>query len=282
MKRITITLALIGFICIASCGDDPTKETETPMPPPMPPFQLPDNLYEITKVYDVGNNIDETDIRAELKFLTSANLADIEEARLVIVKSSESFTVEQIDGLVSGNFLTLSLSNTAKQIIKPASGSLKDSDGSTIGNGSYNVYVAILGKENSRQLSGPKNFVLADKPIYAGNYIGTWEDLGPPGPAKFPMSLRINDDYTGEMFYANATFTPFGGGSEDATCLMEVDGTTITSFALNQFIEGYNGGCPANEILTGQFIDDINLNLATFSWADCDGTRDVILKFTKQ
>ncbi len=275
MKRMNVTLVLIVFFSIASCGDDPVQKQN-------PSFQLPDELYEVIMVYDIGNNNNETDIRTELKFLTSANLADIEEARLVIVKASESFTVQQIDGLASGNFLNLSLSNTAKQIIKPSSGSLKDSDGSAIGNGSYKVYVAILGKENSRQLSEPKNIVLADKPIYAGSYIGTWEDLGPPGPAKFPMSLRISDNYTGKMFYANATFTPFGTGSEDATTTMVVDGITITSFELTQLIGGYMGGCPANETLTGQFEDDINLNLATFSWADCDGTRNVILKFTKQ
>jgi hypothetical protein len=96
------------------------------------------------------------------------------------------------------------------------------------------------------------------------------------------MSLIIEDDYTGKMFYANANFTPFGSGTQDARTTMTVSGTTITAFTLNQFINGYNGGCGANKTLTGTFEDDINLVLDTFSWADCDGTRDVILRFTRQ
>jgi hypothetical protein len=96
------------------------------------------------------------------------------------------------------------------------------------------------------------------------------------------MSLHIADDYSGRMFYANDTFKPYGAGTQDALTTMNISGTSISSFTLNQFIEGYKGGCPANKNLTGHFNDDIELVFETFEWADCDGKRNVILKFTKQ
>ena len=123
---------------------------------------------------------------------------------------------------------------------------------------------------------------MEDKPIYAGDYIGTWEDLGPPGPAKTIMSMRITPDYKGEMFYASNKFMPFGTGSQDAVITMTVNGATIASFVLNQAVGGYKGGCIATQTLTGRFVDDVNLVLDNFNWPDCDGTRDVALQFFKQ
>ena len=138
-----------------------------------------------------------------------------------------------------------------------ATTALKDSDGTTITNGDYKAYIAVIGKENTRQVSVVKEFTLRDKPIYAGDYLGTWKDLGPPGPATFPMSLTIADDYTGKMFYANSDFKPFGSGTQDALITMELDGVIISSFVLDQLIPGYKGGCLATETLTGKFDETL-------------------------
>jgi hypothetical protein len=244
-------------------------------------FTLPDNVYTIAKVYDVGNSGNSTDIRVHLTFLASVNTSDLVESKLVIVKGTQSLSKEQVAALSPDRFMAIPLSNTAKQVVKPTS-TMKDADGDPIVNGSYKVYVAVQGKQDALQISNGKEFTLSDVSIYSGDYTGTWQDLGPPGPAQFPMSMRIAADYTGRMFYANANFAPFGSGAQDALVTLTVNGSIITSFVLNQFISGYNGGCSANKTLTGHFDDDINLVLDTFSWADCDGTRDVVLKFTRQ
>jgi hypothetical protein len=268
-----------------SCGKDPDPKLSPPA------FQLPANVYSITKVYDIGNNSSPNDLRVEVTFLTSVALTDLVEARLVIVKASKSLTVDQISTLTSSNSFTIALSASASQVIKPAGAS--DSDGDPVVNGTpYRVYVAILGKEGTKQLSGAKDITLADKPVFAGNYVGSWGDLGPPGPGTFPMSMRIADDYSGQMFYANANFTPYSPtGAQDATTTIVVTGDAF-SFNLNQFIPGYSGGgapggtptpnCPASKTLTGHIVDDIRLVFDTFSWADCDGTRDVKMEFTRQ
>jgi hypothetical protein len=263
-----VKLFLVLLIVLSSCGEDSSSSSDF------------SNIYTVAKVYDVGNDNNAGDIRLSLEFQTS-QFSKLEEVRLVIVKSSKILSKSQAKDLLPGKFFSIPLSNISKQVVKPLE-TLTDSDGDEIHNGSYKAYIVILGIDNSLQLTEGKAFTLADAPQYAGDYIGTWEDLGPPGPAKFPMSLKIANDYSGKMFYANANFKPFGSGAQDATTTMTVNGTALSAFNLNQFIEGYNGGCVASKTLTGNFEDDLNLVLDTFEWSDCDGTRQVKLKFTRQ
>jgi hypothetical protein len=280
MTTATRTLVSLLFTVLLSCGDG-AKESA---------FQLPVGLYTVGGAYDVANNNDISDVRIDVLVSSTLTTSDVLEARLVISKASKTFREEQIATLAAGNFFTFPVSMTAKQIIRPAA--THDTDGDTIVNGvAYQVYVAVIGKQETRQLSASKDLTLIDGPIYAGDYVGTWEDLGPPGPAVFPMSLRIADDYTGKLFYANSSFRPFGKGTEDATITMMVSGAIVSAFVLNQFITGYSGSspghtptasCPAIKTLSGRFDGDVDLVLDTFNWADCDGTRDVKLKFTRQ
>lgn len=271
MNKKYCLIILLFLALIASCG-----KNDAP-----PAFQLPEGIYTINKVYDIDNTNSFADVRVELTALSTVNVADLVEARLVFSKATKTFTQDQISGLAPDSFFSIPIAAPGNQVIKPTS--FKDADGDAIVNGvAYKIYIGVIGKQDAKQLSASKVFTLEDKPIYAGDYVGTWQDLGPPGPATFPMSLRIVEDYSGKMFYANSSFTPFGSGTQDATTTMQVNGTVITSFVLNQFILGYNGGCSATKTLTGNFNDDVNLVLDTFSWADCDGTRDVVLKFKKQ
>lgn len=142
------------------------------------------------------------------------------------------------------------------------------------------LLIVILMINSCKTSSDPAPTV--DAPPFAGDYIGSWEDLGPPGPAKFPMSLRIANDYTGQMFYANGAFRPFGKGSEDAKTTMTISDTQITSFILDQFIDGYQNGCEATKTLTGHIENGNELVFDKFEWVDCDGIRDVLLKFKKK
>ncbi len=224
MKSMNFSIFLkagIAFISFLSCGKSNPVET---------PVTLPADIYTVTALLDIGNSNTAADIRAEVKFLQTANVSDILEARFVLVKSSKTFSENQIKDLKSGNYGVIPVANTPLQIIKPAN-TLKDADGDLFVNGTtYNAYIAILGKGNTLQLSKPKALLLSNKSIYAGKYVGTWEDLGPPGPGKFPMSLIIKEDYTGQMFYASETFVPYGkgGATEDAKTVMAISGSTFT------------------------------------------------------
>jgi hypothetical protein len=269
MKSRQIKFLSLLFVLAASCADDRIR------------FILPDDVYAISMAYDIGNNGNASDIRLHLNFPTPVALSDLLEVRLVITKSNKVLMVDEALKLPSGNFLPLTISGNKLQVVKP-NAALRDSDGELIGNGKYKVFIATSGVEDSKQLSKGREIILTDRPIFAGDYIGTWEDLGPPGPAVFPMSLRIAEDYSGQMYYANDTFKPFGSGAQDALTTMTVSGATIDAFTLNQLVGGYSNGCAANGTLTGSFEDDINLVLKTFTWSDCDGTRDVKLQFRKQ
>jgi len=267
--RINIAILIAFLLGINACSSNDAA------------FTLPGNIYTITNAYDVGNTGNASDVRIEFDFVPTTNTADLQEVRLVIVKATSTFTTAQIETLPSGNYAPIPISGKSHDAIK-ATASLKDAEGNPITNGNYKVYIAIIGIKKSLQLSEAKNLSLGDSPIYAGDYTGSWEDLGPPGPAKFGMSLRIANDYTGKMFYANTVFRPFGSGAQDALTTLTVDGTTINSFVIDQFIAGHKGGCPATKTIKGHFEDDVNLILDTFQWADCDGTRNVILKFQRQ
>lgn len=280
MNKTYVFFAMLFPMFLASCGKDDAST-----------FQLPADIYTIDKVYDIANSNSAADVRVEVVALSTLQVADLMDVLLLFTKASKTFSFDQIDGLAPGNFFSFPISATKNQVIKPTS--FKDADGDAIVNGvPYKVYIVIVGKQGAKQLSASKDFTLANKPIYAGDYVGTWEDLGPPGPGNFPVSLRIADSYASQMFYT-PNFVPYGRGTslQDVTATLVVTGTTF-SFVANQFIDKYigggafttgnTGGCPASKTLTGVVQDDINLVFDTFSWADCDGTRDVKLRFKRQ
>ncbi len=264
---------LFVLLTFVSCGD---KGVSAP--------SLPAGLFKIENVYDVGNAADASDIRASIRFSGGTAAAKLGEVRFVVSKVSSALSLTAAESLRSGTFVALSVSDDPSlfSISLKATSSLKDADGDAIKNTSYDAYVVTFESGKAVQITDAVRFTLADQPVFAGNYIGSWEDLGPPGPATFPMSLIINADYTGRMFYANANFKPFGTGTEDATTSMTVAGDQTLSFLLQQHIPGHKGGCVAEKTLTGRFVNDVNLVLDTFTWADCDGTRQVKLLFTRQ
>lgn len=274
MKTIYVNFLFV-LLTIVSCGDHGVSS---------PTANLPLGLFDIEKVYDVGNAADASDIRASIRFSGGTTAAKLGEVRFVVSKVSSTLSTTTAENLKSGTFVVVTVSEDPAQssITLKGTGALKDADGDAITNGSYDAYVVTFQSGKAVQITDPVRFTLADQPVFAGNYIGTWEDLGPPGPATFPMSLIIKTDYTGQMFYANANFKPFGSGSQDATTSMTVSGNLTVSFVLNQSIPGYKAGCAAQKTLTGRFVNDINLVLDTFTWADCDGTREVKLSFTRQ
>jgi len=266
-------LLILNLLLASSCGDDPK-------------FKFPETVYTIENIYDIGNTNSPTDLRVHASFNRDVSLANVKEVRAVIVKSSKLFTADDVQGLTSGNYYVGPTTDGELQVIKPGA-STRDAEGGQIVNETpYKLYIAVIGTDDATAISASKDFTLKDRPIYAGDYTGNWHDIGPPGPADTKVSLRIRDDYTGQMFFSS-NFIPFSRSEQDEIVDMNVNGITITAFALNQLMIGYSGlngpvGCAASGTLTGRFEDDINLVLNQFEWADCDGTRQVTLKFTKQ
>ncbi|MEP7266512.1 MAG: hypothetical protein ABI844_02715 [Saprospiraceae bacterium] len=272
-KRFNIYSYLLCIGFLFSCQSGETIESEK---------ALPSNLFSFQSVLDIGNNNNASDIRIEAKVLEALMENDIVEIRMIIAKSSQTLSELEVKSILSDRYFQIPISKNPTQVYKPKS-SLKDSDGDVIANNiHYTVYIGIIGKGTAFQLEKSKEFSLSNAPIYAGDYIGSWEDLGPPGPAKFDMSLRIASDYQGQIFYANANFKPFGKGTEDATVIMEIVGQEIKSFRLNQFILGYGtNDCIATSTISGNITDDTVLSLHDFQWTDCDGSRLVKLTFRK-
>ncbi len=242
---------------------------------------LPNGIYEIRYIIDINNNGNATDLRVKAKYLKSFDIHKVKEIRLVISKANELVDAYKLKTLPVDYFFSVPVSDSANQIFKI--GNIKDASGANIVNNTgYEARIATITHDDQVQLSNSMTFTLRDKPIYSGDYIGTWEDLGPPGPAMFDMSLTIQEDYTGSMFYANADFKPFGKGMEDAKTKISITGTTINSFDLSQFIVGYGtNNCKATSTLKGRITDEIHLSLDTFVWDDCDGKREVKLNFSK-
>jgi hypothetical protein len=275
IKIIAFALTL-NLSLISSCGNDPK-------------FQFPLDAFKIDKVYDIGNANDASDVRIHIAVSKDVSISNINEIRTVVVKNGKKITEADVSTIKAGNYFSITPTGDDKnQVIKPSS-STKDFDGSPIINETtYQLYAIVIGKDDAISITSPKEFKLLNRPIYAGNYLGSWRDLGPPGPANTPTTLRINDDYTGQMFFSD-DFQSFGFNAQDEIVEMSVNGNVISSFKLQQNIGGYSGnppkaglsGCPASGVLTGNFEDDINLKLNQFSWSDCDGTRGVILTFTK-
>ena len=253
------------------------------------PFILPDKLYTIKSVIDIGNNGNASDIKITVDPSNLLVASDILNTRIIVTKAAKSITEKAAGSLASGKYFSFAVNTAKGQIIKPDA-TVKDSDGDIIKAGDYNAYVFIQGKENSTQLSTPKSFTLSDKPVLAGDFLGTWEDLGPPGPGSFTISLRINVDYTGSLFYSD-NFRPYGKGGtlDDAKMLFTFSGNRFTC-NMNQFIGQYtgggafgaNGGCPNVKELSGSVAEDVSLVFDQFIWADCDGSREVKMKFTKK
>jgi hypothetical protein len=274
--RFLLCTMLISACCIR-CGDDSSDS-----------FELPPDQFSINNVYDVGNNSNASDIQVDVKAATTIDVTSIQELRLIIVKASKTITLDQIADIQTGNFFSMPVT-AGNQIINPTG--INDSDGDPIANDTpYNIVIGVLGIKNSKQLSNSKQLTLQNKPIYAGDYIGTWEDLGPPGPGKFTISMKIDNDYAAKLFYSS-NYTPYGKGTQDVTAILVVTGTSFT-FSANQFIDNYTGGgnfttgtgggCPTSKNLTGKIVDKITLDFDVASWDDCDGTRDVKIKFTRQ
>lgn len=267
--KIASSFLIVNLFLASSCGDDPK-------------FEFPTKVFTIDKIYDVGNNNNALDIRVQVSLNEVVNTTDITEIRMIVVKSGKTLSIADVQSLPTGNFYSAK-SEVGVNVIKPSS-AIKDVDGNSIENDiSYKVYVAALGNDDAINLSKPLDFILVNKPIYAGGYKGEWSDQ----KGKFKFSVTISDDYTGSIYYGE-NFSSCCGGLEDATLVMKLNGSIIESFNFVQYLQDYPNGtgghCPTTVSASGEFKDDIILTLNPFPFSDCDGAgRTVtILGLTRQ
>lgn len=251
------------MIALHACGDNSK-------------FEFPPNVFTIDKVYDVGNLGSASDIRVKLTFNTAVNPKDVNELRLIITKSTVKITLTEASE--AKNYFSAASSGEENQTIRLASETMDFEGNSIESNTTYNLYVLAMGTDGAMSLSNAASISLENKPIYAGDYVGKWkDDLG-----DLEISLTVNEDYTGLLFYTKSLKSCCKGVS-DAIFVMVVNGSTIESFNFDQYLKDYppgtGGHCPAAVSATGKFIDDIRLTLDDFPFSDCDGAGRTVTLF---
>lgn len=252
-------LSLFVAIC-CSCGQETAK------------FQFPTDALQNMQVYDVGNAADASDIKVYLNFKSLDIAKTVKEARVIVSKTA--LTLAQAQTATAGNFSSLSVGTSSAKMSAKLSTSSKDFAGANLAeNTAYTIYVLLIGNDNNAVfLSAGTAITLKNKPIYAGNYTGVWNDAL---FKNFAVSMKLNDDYLGEVFYsANFTVCCPPGNKEDGIAKFVFSGTTITSFSLKQYLGNYkNGHCEATYTADGSVSDDIVLSLKNLQGIDCDGNH---------
>ena len=257
-------MALAMCCFFTGCKDDPS-------------VSFPANAVTIKKVYDIGNSANASDVRADLSFEPSVNLTDIAEVRLII---SKSIIKEEAAKVIPGSNLQTITAPSANPVGK-FDASVKEADGSTITNDvDYKLYAVLTARGDAFFLSKPVSFTLKNKSVYAGDYVGIWNDAI---YKNFDVTMSLGEDNTGSIYYTK-DFKACCGGSSDGTVKFMFTGTTITSFVSNQFLGSYKGGnCPTTYTANGVVTDEITLSIANLSGTDCDGDHTPgTIKFTRQ
>jgi hypothetical protein len=267
MLSLTLAVSIVSFL---SCGSGST---------PTPAFEFPANSVSISKVYDIGNNGNSTDIRVDFKISTTDVLQKVEEARLIVSKNT--LTLVQIKSLAAESYETISKPTDLTPIGRVSS-SIKDSEGNAVVNDVlYKIYIVIK-HSDAFSLSNAIDITLRNKPIYAGRYKGLWNDALFPN---FKVTMILNDDYNGEIFYTDNFITCCpAGGTSDATVKFVINGATISLFEAKQFLGSYNGGnCPATYTAAGTVTNELTLSISNLTGTDCDGNHAPgTIVFTRQ
>lgn len=266
-KLLSFTLAM-SVIFIASCENESTPPP-TPTPTPTPGYEFPNNSVSITKVYDINNNGNATDLRVNFKLSTADVLLNAEEIGIIVSKSS--LTIDQVKALSSDRYAVVSKPTDITAIGRITT-TITDIEGGAIANDVlYKVYVFLKNAE-AYSLSNALDITLKNKPIYAGRYKGIWNDAL---FKNFKVSMILNDDYTGDIFYSdNFVSCCPTGEKNDAAATFIISGATISSFEANQFLPNYAlDGCPTTYTAVGTIPDEITLSLTNLAGTDCDGNH---------
>jgi len=259
------------ILCLSSCKDDPK-----------PVFQYPDDAIVITNAYDINNNSNGSDVRID--FVMASHDLTIKTAEIRCTLSQNQITLEQAKALEPDRFeIIANTFNGVSSKAKLSNSLAKDTQGNGLSNDiDYKAYILLVSKDETYFLSTPKDLTLKNRPVFAGAYTGLWNDAL---FQNFKVTMRLNDDYKGEIFYSGnfTTCCPVGGAS-DATVELILDGMAIISFKAMQYLGSYKGGhCEATYAATGVITDEVTLSISNLTGTDCDGNHTPgTIVFTRQ
>jgi hypothetical protein len=255
-------LASALLAALSGCGGGNSDDGAAPT------LKHPVDAIVIERAHDVGNAGDGSDVRLTLTIdpQVQADLADLR-----VLVSTTPLTLEQAVGAADyGSPVTLS---AAGQVAVKLPGTARDTAGAPLANGvPYQVYALAQFGGEERYLSATKQITLLDQPIFAGSYSGVWNDAI---VKDFRVTMRLGADYRGEIFYS-PNFKPCcpPGTSNDGTVQVAIDGATISSFVVQQYLGSYKGGhCKATYTGRGEVTDEVTLSILELSGSDCDGTH---------
>lgn len=125
---------------------------------------------------------------------------------------------------------------------------------------------------------------MEEEETLSGEYTGTWDSTTPtvtfsgfPITAKFVVSSSNPNRINAEFFATDSYVSCCSTNPNDGTMVINLDGSTITSFTFNDTIVDCEGSFTGSGIIdaTGTFVID-------FTGDDCDGAHVGQLKFKKQ
>jgi len=241
-------------------------------------IQLPPNNIQNIFVFDIGNNLNASDLRVDFRVTDESNSEDF---RIIVAKATpvNQFTISDAQGLTNDQFFSETSRSTLSYSLKLPATQL-DSDGDeVVSNQEYRIY--IYTPFNEALSSSSATIVLADEPVLNGDFVGTWNDnlydnLG--------VSFSINaftNRYTGD-FFASTNLAPVWGSINDGrVSLLVAEDGTISNFTYNQDLPGFMDGCPGLYVGSGRVENDFTL-IINFTGDDCEGAHlNGVLELTK-
>ncbi len=248
MKKLLMILTILLLACSKEDEEDLISENIT-----------------ITRVFDIGNNGNASDIRIEFEVL-DPNVGDFQ----IIVSKESSFgalNLELIQNLGDNQYLSVGTSSeTEYREYLPAS--LLDSDGDSITNDvNYNIVIYTV---ESQKLSSPfEGFSLKNESVINGEYIGLWNDNLYTDFGISAVITGSGSTFRGDFYYTS-NFTSCCGGQTDGSISFQVVDGEILSFRYNQDLIDFMGGCPGLYNGSGEVVNDFDL-LIDFEGEDCEG-----------
>lgn len=241
-------------------------------------IQLPLNNIQNISAFDIGNNLNASDLRIDFSVTDESNSEDF---RIIIAKATPAnqLTISDAKGLTNDQFFSEASRSTLSYSLKLPATQL-DSDGDEVViDQAYNIYIYTPFNES---LSSPSAIInLVDEPVLNGDFVGTWNDnlydnLG----VSFSVNAFTNL-YSGD-FFASANLTPVWGNNNDGrvSFIVQEDGT-ITDFTYIQDLPGFMDGCPGLYVGSGTVVGDFVLDI-NFTGDDCEGPHtNGVLVLTK-
>ena len=227
---------------------------------------LKTDIVQITSIKDIGNAANGSDVIVNFTLTTTQGLSNLQ---FMVIPSSDFISIDEVASPSPDQIHEISVQTKSDQARLPAD--MLDHNGQPLANDVNYTLVVFAIIDGSRHINEQVDeFILRDKHILDGRYIGTWDDNL---YTNFGISadLKIDQGILSGPFYYSAGFVACCGGSNDGHIRLQIDGQAITSFVYNQSLEAFMGGfCSGKYEGEGKIVDLINLHI-DFTGDDCEG-----------